>query len=87
VTHSVDEAVLLSDQVILLTPRPGRVAEVVDVNLPHPRWSYDARARPEFIALRAHLWDRIRSMVANDPTSEFYLRAQVGASGSEPTPE
>ena len=77
VTHSVDEAVLLSDQVILLTPRPGRVSEVVDVNLPHPRWSYDARARPEFIALRAHLWDRIRAMVANDPASEFYLRARA----------
>jgi len=82
VTHSVDEAILLSDQVILLTPRPGRVAEAFAVDLPHPRWTYDVRARPEFIALRAYLWERIRSMVANDPTSEFYLRAQAGADGS-----
>jgi NitT/TauT family transport system ATP-binding protein len=79
VTHSVDEAVLLSDKVILMSPRPGRVAEIVDVTLPHPRWSYDARARPEFIALRAHLWNRIKEMVAGDPLSEFYLRAAGNA--------
>ncbi len=74
VTHSVDEAVLLSDQVILMNPRPGRVAEILDVPLPHPRWSYDVRARPEFIDMRAHLWSRIKAMVASDPESEFYLR-------------
>jgi NitT/TauT family transport system ATP-binding protein len=74
VTHSVDEAVLLSDQVILMNPRPGRVAEILDVPLPHPRWTYDVRARPEFIEMRAHLWSRIKAMVASDPESEFYLR-------------
>ena len=74
VTHSVDEAVLLSDQIILMNPRPGRVAEILDVPLPHPRWSYDARARPEFIEMRAYLWSRIKAMVASDPESEFYLR-------------
>ncbi|HEX4506214.1 MAG TPA: ABC transporter ATP-binding protein [Alphaproteobacteria bacterium] len=74
VTHSVDEAVLLSDQIILMNPRPGRVAEILDVPLPHPRWSYDVRARPEFIEMRAHLWARIKAMVASDPESEFYLR-------------
>jgi NitT/TauT family transport system ATP-binding protein len=71
VTHSVDEAVLLSDRVILLNPRPGAVAEIIDVNLPHPRWSYDARALPEFAALRGHLWNRIKDMVLSDPESEF----------------
>ena len=83
VTHSVDEAVLLSDQIILLNPRPGRVAEILDVPLPHPRWSYDVRARPEFIEMRAHLWARIKAMVASDPESEFYLR-DVAVSGVDP---
>lgn len=78
VTHSVDEALLLSDRVILLSPRPARVTETVEVPLPHPRWSYDVRARPEFLELRAHLWSRIREMVANDPNSEFYQRARGG---------
>jgi NitT/TauT family transport system ATP-binding protein len=74
VTHSVDEAVFLSDRIILLRPRPGEVAEVLDVDLPHPRWEYDVRERREFVALRHHLWERIKAMVAADPQSEFYMR-------------
>jgi NitT/TauT family transport system ATP-binding protein len=74
VTHSVDEAIFLSDRIILLRPRPGQVAEVIDVDLPHPRWTYDVRARPEFVELRHHLWNRIRAMVAADPQSEFFER-------------
>jgi NitT/TauT family transport system ATP-binding protein len=75
VTHSVDEAVLLSDRIVLLRPRPGQVAEVVDVKLPHPRWEYDARATPEFVEMRHYLWERINAMVASDPQSEFYQRS------------
>ena len=75
VTHSVDEAVMLSDKIVLLRPRPGQVAEVLDVNLPHPRWEYDVRERPEFVHLRHYLWERIKAMVAADPQSEFYMRA------------
>ncbi len=74
VTHSVDEAVLLSDEIVLLRPRPGQVSEVLKVDLPHPRWEYDARARPEFVEMRRHLWERIKEMVAADPQSEFYNR-------------
>jgi NitT/TauT family transport system ATP-binding protein len=74
VTHSVDEAVLLSDKIVLLRPRPGRVAEVIDVDLPHPRWQYDARATPRFVELRHYLWERVKEMVASDPESEFYAR-------------
>jgi NitT/TauT family transport system ATP-binding protein len=75
VTHSVDEAVMLSDKIVLLRPRPGQVAEVLDVGLPHPRWEYDVRERPEFVHMRHYLWERIKAMVAADPQSEFYMRA------------
>ncbi|MHA6616550.1 ABC transporter ATP-binding protein [Pseudonocardia sp. DLS-67] len=37
VTHSVPESVLLSDRVVVMTPRPGRIAEIIDVDLPRPR--------------------------------------------------
>ena len=42
---------------------PGQIAEVLDVGLPRPRWSYDVRNRGEFIAMRHHLWERIKEMV------------------------
>jgi ABC-type nitrate/sulfonate/bicarbonate transport system ATPase subunit len=37
VTHDVEEAVLLADRVVLLSPRPGRVVEILDVGLARPR--------------------------------------------------
>ncbi|MET3926619.1 ABC transporter ATP-binding protein [Devosia sp. 2618] len=74
VTHSVDEAILLADQIVLMGPRPGRVLEVIDVGLERPRWTYDVRAEPRFIELRSYLWDRIRTLVLTDPESDFYGR-------------
>ena len=74
VTHSVDEAVLLADQVVLMGPRPGRIVEVIPVNLPRPRWGYNVRADPEFIRMRTYLWERIKDMVVTDPGSDFFGR-------------
>jgi NitT/TauT family transport system ATP-binding protein len=47
VTHSIEEAVLLSDRIIVMTPRPGRVREVIDVDLSRPR-GLDVRKHPAF---------------------------------------
>lgn len=77
VTHSVDEAIFLADQIILLGPRPGRIIETVEVALPRPRWQYDLRADRRFIDLRAHLSNQMRQLVFTDPTSEFFGRDQV----------
>ncbi len=45
VTHSVDEAVFLGDKVVVLTPSPGRIAEIVEIDAPRPR----DRTAPEVI--------------------------------------
>ncbi len=61
VTHSMEEAVLLADRVILMSPRPGRVHEIIDVPLPRPRGRETERTR-EFTDIKELLWDKLRVM-------------------------
>jgi NitT/TauT family transport system ATP-binding protein len=65
VTHSMDEAVYLSDRVVVMTPRPGRVAEVLDVPLPRPRPADEVRRDPKFVDLTNYIWDSLKKAMAN----------------------
>ncbi|MDO6587484.1 ABC transporter ATP-binding protein [Salipiger sp. 1_MG-2023] len=58
VTHSISEAVILSDRVYVLAPRPGRIAEVVEIDLPRPR-TLDMITTPKFGALVERIRTRL----------------------------
>jgi NitT/TauT family transport system ATP-binding protein len=58
VTHSVAEAVFLSDRIVVMTPRPGSIDCVIDVDLPRPR-TLAMRESPEFAAYSRQIFDRL----------------------------
>jgi ABC-type nitrate/sulfonate/bicarbonate transport system ATPase subunit len=61
ISHDLDEAVLVSDRIIVLSAGPGStVQEIVPVDLPRPRWEYDVRAHPAYIEARSRIWALLR---------------------------
>jgi ABC-type nitrate/sulfonate/bicarbonate transport system ATPase subunit len=59
VTHDIDEAIYLADRTVVMTAHPGRVREIIDVDLPRPR-RYEMRSEKPFIALRDHVTGIVR---------------------------
>jgi len=54
ITHHIEEAVFLSDRVLVMTPRPGRIAELIDIDLPRPRRLLEIGS-PEFSAYNSRI--------------------------------
>jgi NitT/TauT family transport system ATP-binding protein len=59
VTHSIDEAIFLSDRVAIMGRGPGRVKEIVDIGLPRPR-DASVRHSAAFVALRQRAWEHLK---------------------------
>lgn len=58
ITHDVDEAIILAQKVIIMSARPGRIKEIVDINIPYPR-TQETKMSPEFLELKNYIWSQV----------------------------
>jgi NitT/TauT family transport system ATP-binding protein len=69
VTHSIEEAIMLGDRIILMTARPGKIKSTYEVNLPRPR-KLELRTTPEYNQLAQVLWEdlveEVNKVMKND---------------------
>ena len=65
VTHDIDEAIYMCDRIVLMTPRPGRIERIIDVQLERPR----QRNSPDFLALRAEILEELHFARRSAPVS------------------
>ena len=58
ITHDVEEAIILAQRVIIMSARPGRIKEVVEINIPYPR-TQETKMSKEFLDLKNHIWSQV----------------------------
>lgn len=63
ITHSIDEALVMADRVVVFTAQPGRVKAIVDVRFPRPRGFLAVRSDPRFAERFQHIWELLRDEV------------------------
>ena len=68
VTHDVDEAIYMSDQVVVMSARPSKVEDIIDIKLPRPR----ARAQDTFQEYRSRILD-VLNLGGKVEEVEYYL--------------
>ena len=64
ITHSLDEAITLSDRIVVLSARPGRIRAIIPVEIPRPRQVASLRANPRYGELYQKLWDLLSDDIA-----------------------
>lgn len=62
ITHSIDEALIISDRVVIMSARPGRVKAVFDIDLPHPR-KVDVQLSSRYLDLKQEIWALVEEEV------------------------
>ena len=58
VTHDIEEAIVLATRVVIMSARPGRIKEVVDIDIPYPR-DQETKMSERFIELKNHIWGQV----------------------------
>ena len=58
ITHDVDEAIILAQRVIIMSARPGRIKEIVDIDIPYTR-DQETKMSPRFMELKNHIWSQV----------------------------
>jgi NitT/TauT family transport system ATP-binding protein len=80
VTHSIPEAVFLSSRVVVMSARPGRITEVIDVNLPRPR-GVDTREHPRYFELVTAVREALRRGEGDEPPPPTASGSRLVAEG------
>jgi NitT/TauT family transport system ATP-binding protein len=70
ITHSVDEAILLGDRILVMTAHPGRVKEIIDIDIPRPRDLITLRGDARFISLYKQVWALLSEEVLRSRAQE-----------------
>lgn len=58
ITHDVDEAIILAQRVIIMSARPGRIKEIVEIDIPYPR-TQETKMSPEFLEVKNYIWNQV----------------------------
>ena len=58
ITHDVEEAILLASRVVVMSARPGRIKEVIDIDIPYPR-NQETKMLPRFTELKNYIWNMV----------------------------
>ena len=58
VTHDIEEAIVLASRVVIMSARPGRIKEIIDIDIPHPR-DQATKMSPRFVELKNYIWSQV----------------------------
>ena len=72
VTHSIDEAILLGDRIVMMSRRPGRVRDILPVDIPRPRKILSVRSHPRYIELRNSIWEMLKQDLDRNGTERSH---------------